>query len=912
MGVAIVLNKSLVAWKETTIYELIPGRALLVSVPWHKESIINVLAVYAPNRETENANFWNTLKDKWITSQFPKPDVLLGDFNCVEADIDRFPLCQNAPIAARALEELKSEIGLMDGWRQENPHKFAYSWSDTSGRRSRLDRIYVSEEILRCSREWLIGRTALTTDHRLVSVNFSNPGAPYIGRGRWSMPLSLLQDKKVMEKIRRLGMTLTENVEICALQRTEVCNVQVLHKNFKKDVVTYVREYAHKITPKLDKLIKDKEKALDIVLNSANLDLVEKQVTAGILDEEIQSLEKQRHTKARDKTAAKNRLEGETMGKTWCRSGKAHKPQDLLYSLKTPLTEPPTYEKRSDKMAKIARDYHNALQKSEDVINQDKRDEEMDSVLEHIHTAVPENEKQKLSECLNTEEIKQAIRDLPDGKAAGTDGLPHELWKKLAEQHDDNKKHNRPTFDVVKVLTLLYNDIENNGMAEGTSFSEGWMCPIYKKGDRTEIANYRPITVLNTDYKILTRALTTRLTLAVPTIIHQDQAGFMKGRKIEDQTEMINMMINVCEAEEINGAIICLDQEKAYDKISHDFLFRSLSRFGFPLHFINTVRALYYDAHTVVIINGETSSPFKITHGVRQGDPLSCLLFNIAIESLANMLRESNLQGLLVTGAIERTIATLFADDTTVYLSENDHFADLQEILKKWCIASSAKFNVQKTEIIPVGSKPYRNHLVETRRISEDQVAIPPEIHIAKDGEPVRVLGAFVGNKVDQVNIWTPILEKCDKALANWEKTRPTQDGRRLIIGMVIGGYTQYQTRVQGMPRDVEKLLTKKIQRFMSKNENIPMIGLSTMNCKIGNGGKSLLDIVARNQAIELMKLRSYLNFGDLRPKWAFIADILMANSISPGCRVRDQLSRSNLFLQSWKVNTKRGTMLPP
>ena len=156
------------------------------------------------------------------------------------------------------------------------------------------------------------------------------------------------------------------------------------------------------------------------------------------------------------------------------------------------------------------------------------------------------------------------------------------------------------------------------------------MCPIYKKSDRAEIANYRPITVLNTDYKIFTRVLATRLTSVAPEIIHQDQAGFMKGQKIEDQTELIKLMISACEVDELNGAIVSLDQEKAYDKISHDFLFRSLNKFGFPQHLIKTVQSLYRDAHTVVIINGEVSSPFRITRGVCQGDPLSCLLFNIA------------------------------------------------------------------------------------------------------------------------------------------------------------------------------------------------------------------------------------------------------------------------------------------
>ena len=386
----------------------------------------------------------------------------------------------------------------------------------------------------------------------------------------------------------------------------------------------------------------------------------------------------------------------------------------------------------------------------------------------------------------------------------------------------------------------------------------------------------------------------------------------MKGRQIKDQTELINMMINMCEVEEVNGAIVCLDQEKASDKISHDFLFRSLAKFGFPKHFIDTVQALYHEAYTVVIINGEVSSPFKITRGVRQGDPLSCLLFNIAIESLAMMLRESNLSGLRINGEVERTIAMLFADDTTVYLTNSDSFEDLHNILRKWCCASKAKFNVQKTEIIPVGSEAYRTEVAENRKLSSSHPEIPSQIHIAKDGEPIRVLRAFVGNKVNQVNVWTPILEKTESALARWESTRPTQDGKRLIVNMVVGGYTQYLARVQGMPKEVEKLFTKKIRDLMSGGEKVPMIGLPVLHGKIECGGKKLLNIEARNQAIELMKLKSYLAIGSERPKWANVADILIAKNITAGCRVTDELSISNVFLQSWRVNkTKAKSTLP-
>ena len=101
------------------------------------------------------------------------------------------------------------------------------------------------------------------------------------------------------------------------------------------------------------------------MLNDASTELAKRQVTSAILDEERQKFEKQRHPKAQDRTAVKNHIEVEVMGKAWCRSGKECKPHDFFYSLRQPGTTLPVYETRSDKMAEIARNYHEGLQKDD-------------------------------------------------------------------------------------------------------------------------------------------------------------------------------------------------------------------------------------------------------------------------------------------------------------------------------------------------------------------------------------------------------------------------------------------------------------------------------------------------------------------------------------------------------------------
>jgi hypothetical protein len=128
---------------------------------------------------------------------------------------------------------------------------------------------------------------------------------------------------------------------------------------------------------------------------------------------------------------------------------------------------------------------------------------------------------------------------------------------------------------------------------------------------------------------------------------------------------MAKAIINYAEVMEENGAIVVLDQEKAYDKIRHDYLWKTLEAFNLPHTFIKMLKALYQNATTRVAINGVLSEPFKIQRGIRQKDPLSCPIFDLAIEPLACMIREDqNIKGLSIPGIDEPIKANFFADDT--------------------------------------------------------------------------------------------------------------------------------------------------------------------------------------------------------------------------------------------------------
>ena len=459
----------------------------------------------------------------------------------------------------------------------------------------------------------------------------------------------------------------------------------------------------------------------------------------------------------------------------------------------------------------------------------------------------------------------------------------------------------------------MLNDIQEHGVDIRTQFTLGWMCPIYKKKERDQIKNYRPITLLNTDYKLLTKTLSVQLASHIHTLVHPDQTGFIPRRSIFDPIRLSQTMCAYADFMEEDGAIVALDQEKAYDKIDHHYLLETLKRFQLPDRFINTVHSLYEKAETAIIINGVASSPFSVTRGVRQGDPLSCLLFNLAIEPLACLLRNSpRLQGYSIPGVTQKIIVSLYADDTTIYLSKTDSYSELLKILTKWCTASGAKFNIEKTEVIPTGTKPHRQRVVATRRINPTDPPLPQEIKIVEDGNATRSLGAWIGNEAKEATPWEPILDKVRTTLQRWNKGHPTLDAKRHIVQMFAGGMTQFLTKAQGMPRQIEDALIKIIRTFIwDESTAPPTIGIKKLYAPKDQGGISLLNIPARNRAINLTWLKAYLDLSPSRPNWAFVTDAII-NHIRPDVESRSH--PTNFSLTSWSPPSRghRARTLPP
>ncbi len=928
-GVAIVLNSRYLNTTAATAMEIVPGRALQVTVPTQGGETKCILCIYAPtsNGVSERKAFFEDVRRYYEAHpECPRPHMMAGDFNNVEDTIDRLPIGEGPDASIAALDDLKLSLGLMmaDGWRATHPQAREYTFHRGTGHHavfSRLDRIYVTPAAFDGAREWRVCEPDVKTDHCLVSVQLTSTNAPIVGAGRPLFPLTLLKDRKLAKAIKAQGLTALHALAQLEASgtRTDALNAQTILHKFKIAAMHAARARERAVVPKLLAEIRDCERALRQVKANRNIPEAAALAEAEALTKQVRQLKQRRVKQLQQNSRATHRLYGDRPTKYWSKLHRECAPRDIITAFeiegRTGVSGEKVYETDSTRMAAMARMHHMNVQRDDQTIKPAaEREADITTALDSLDEEVSGDQATQLDAPFTYDECELSLRLAKNGTAPGLDGIPFELWKTLhARYKEDLCFTERAKFDIVKLLTAAYEDMRLHGVSNYTALTHGWMAPIYKeKGERTRVVNYRPITLLNTDYKIMSKMLAVRLADVAPLLIHRAQAGFVPGRKLHNHTQLARLMMSWAEEREANGAIVALDQEKAYDRIAHDYLWRVLERFKIPAAFINLVKSLYSNAETAVMINGILSKPYRIYRGVRQGDPLSCLLFDLAIEPLSAMIRKSNIEGFTIPRCDEILKAVLFADDTTVYLSSRDDFATLQQVLDTWCSAAKARFNMSKTEIIPLGSPEFREEMAQTYRHTGAWGNYPRGVHVAQEGEAVRILGAFFGNGVSQMDIWSLVLTKIVAmkkplmhAIARWKEGHATLHGKKHVVQMIVGGMTQFFTMVQRMPDDIIARLNKVIRGYLWDDRRNSPVGLSHVCLPVERGGLGILDLASRSEAIDVMWLKAYLDFSGKRPIWAALADDLLASHVPKDCRPKLASLRINPFLQRWKPKVR-------
>jgi hypothetical protein len=188
----------------------------------------------------------------------------------------------------------------------------------------------------------------------------------------------------------------------------------------------------------------------------------------------------------------------------------------------------------------------------------------------------------------------------------------------------------------------------------------------------------------------------------MPSIIKTNQVYGVKGRDIADTTFSIKDMIRYIHGKNKDGYIVSLDFEKAFDRVEHGFLFDVLKSFGFGENFMKWIRILYKGAITKIKCNGFLTQGFKITRSIRQGCPLSALLYSLVAEPLGLIVKhEEGIKGIGIEGGESKIFQ--YADDTTLLLKDLESVRKAMQIVQKYCRGSGAKINEDKTVYMRFG-----------------------------------------------------------------------------------------------------------------------------------------------------------------------------------------------------------------
>ena len=239
-----------------------------------------------------------------------------------------------------------------------------------------------------------------------------------------------------------------------------------------------------------------------------------------------------------------------------------------------------------------------------------------------------EEDKKLCEGLLNSAECRKAAFKMPKNKAPGGDGLPIEFYQEFWD-------------DIEPVLVNALNENFYNKSMSDTQ-RQGIITLIYKKGDIESLNNWRPITLLNYDYKIMAAALANRLHKVISSIIHENQVGYVKKRMSGFNIRLTQDIFEYMHRKKKKGAVMTIDFRQAFDTIEFEFIEECLNNFNFGGDFCNWIKLMYTDVNSSVLINGWKTKTFEIGRGIRQGCPLSAMLFILAVEVLTDRIRKND------------------------------------------------------------------------------------------------------------------------------------------------------------------------------------------------------------------------------------------------------------------------------
>ena len=312
------------------------------------------------------------------------------------------------------------------------------------------------------------------------------------------------------------------------------------------------------------------------------------------------------------------------------------------------------------------------------------------ALLGNLSSVLPSDQAVLCEGHLSVTEVSSALLGMARRKAPGLDGLPVEFYVKF--------------WDVLGPdLVSILNSCLDSG-SQALSQRRGIISLSFKKGDRLDPRNWRPITLPNADHKLASYAIAGWLLKVIHLVGAKDQSCGVPRRFIGENVALLRDVADYASSSGASVAILSLDQEKAFDRVDWSFMQSTLCTMGFGPSFISWVDLFYHRVQSAVNVNGYLSSFFSLSCGVRQGCPLSPLLYVLVSEVLAvNICCNPRISGLCLPGALPLSPISQYADDTSLILTSDDAIVAVIETYALFEQASGSKLKQSKSKGLWLG-----------------------------------------------------------------------------------------------------------------------------------------------------------------------------------------------------------------